>query len=161
MVPPHRPAQVLLESGLADTETGIRVDYDTLKTKWDNVYAIGDCADMPASRPVASHIKKPTCSLIISPSRLRVKEGPSISGCIPYDCSHSAQDAPPQIEPFIPPAGHHSASPSREPGDRLGLFIGPRSVSRNGGCGDISKGTIRQSSVKKSFQSALPSKFLT
>jgi len=50
MVPPHRPAQVLLDSGLADTETGIRVDYDTLMTKWDNVYAIGDCADMPASK---------------------------------------------------------------------------------------------------------------
>ena len=50
MVPPHRPAQVLLDSKLADTETGIRVDYDTLKTKWDNVYAIGDCADMPASK---------------------------------------------------------------------------------------------------------------
>ena len=50
MVPPHRPAQVLLDSGLAETETGIRVDYDTLKTKWDNVYAIGDCADMPASK---------------------------------------------------------------------------------------------------------------
>ncbi|MGE5303038.1 MAG: NAD(P)/FAD-dependent oxidoreductase [Alphaproteobacteria bacterium] len=50
MVPPHRPAQVLLDSGLADTESGIRVDYQTLKTKWDNVYAIGDCADMPASK---------------------------------------------------------------------------------------------------------------
>ncbi len=50
MVPPHRPAQVLLDSGLADTEAGIRVDYDTLETKWDNVYAIGDCADMPASK---------------------------------------------------------------------------------------------------------------
>jgi sulfide:quinone oxidoreductase len=50
MVPPHRPAQVLLDSGLAESETGIRVDYDTLQTKWDNVYAIGDCADMPASK---------------------------------------------------------------------------------------------------------------
>ena len=50
MVPPHRPAQVLLDSGLADTESGIRVDYQTLKTKWENVYAIGDCADMPASK---------------------------------------------------------------------------------------------------------------
>ncbi len=50
MVPPHRPAQVLLDSGLADTECGIRVDYDTLRTKWDNVFAIGDCADMPASK---------------------------------------------------------------------------------------------------------------
>ena len=50
MVPPHRPAQVLFDCGLAETENGIRVDYDTLKTKWDNVYAIGDCADMPASK---------------------------------------------------------------------------------------------------------------
>jgi sulfide:quinone oxidoreductase len=50
MVPPHRPAQVLLDSGLADTENGVRVDYETLRTKWDNVYAIGDCADMPASK---------------------------------------------------------------------------------------------------------------
>lgn len=50
MVPPHRPAQVLIDSRLADAETGIRVDYDTLATKWDNVYAIGDCADMPASK---------------------------------------------------------------------------------------------------------------
>jgi len=50
MVPPHRPAQVLLDCGLAETETGIRVDYETLRTKWDNVYAIGDCADVPASK---------------------------------------------------------------------------------------------------------------
>ncbi|MBI2998602.1 MAG: FAD-dependent oxidoreductase [Deltaproteobacteria bacterium] len=50
MIPPHRPAQVLLDSGLADTENGIRVDYDSMATKWDNVYAIGDCADMPASK---------------------------------------------------------------------------------------------------------------
>jgi sulfide:quinone oxidoreductase len=50
MIPPHRPARVLIDSGLADTETGIRVDYETLATKWDNVYAIGDCADMPASK---------------------------------------------------------------------------------------------------------------
>jgi len=50
MVPPHRPAQVLLDSGLADTESGIRVDYDSLQTKWENVYAIGDCADIPASK---------------------------------------------------------------------------------------------------------------
>ena len=50
MIPPHRPAQVLLDSGLAETENGVRVDYDTLATKWKNVYAIGDCADMPASK---------------------------------------------------------------------------------------------------------------
>lgn len=50
MVPPHRPPQVLFDCGLAETENGIRVDYETLRTKWDNVYAIGDCADMPASK---------------------------------------------------------------------------------------------------------------
>lgn len=50
MIPPHRPAQVLLDCGLADSENGIRVDYDTMATKWENVYAIGDCADMPASK---------------------------------------------------------------------------------------------------------------
>ncbi len=50
MVPPHRPAQVLFDCGLAETENGIRVDYETLKTKWENVYAIGDCADVPASK---------------------------------------------------------------------------------------------------------------
>jgi sulfide:quinone oxidoreductase len=50
MIPPHRPARALIDSGLADTEAGVRVDYDTLATKWDNVYAIGDCADMPASK---------------------------------------------------------------------------------------------------------------
>jgi sulfide:quinone oxidoreductase len=50
MVPPHRPSQVLFDCGLAETENGIRVDYETLRTKWDNVYAIGDCADVPASK---------------------------------------------------------------------------------------------------------------
>jgi sulfide:quinone oxidoreductase len=50
MIPPHRPAQVLLDCGLAETEAGIRVDYETMQTKWNNVYAIGDCADMPASK---------------------------------------------------------------------------------------------------------------
>ena len=50
MVPPHRPAQALFDCGLAETENGIRVDYNTLKTKWDNVYALGDCADLPASK---------------------------------------------------------------------------------------------------------------
>ncbi len=50
MVPPHRPAQILFDCGLAETENGIRVDYETLKTKWENVYAIGDCADIPASK---------------------------------------------------------------------------------------------------------------
>ncbi len=50
MIPPHRPAQALFDCGLAETENGVRVDYETMRTKWDNVYAIGDCADMPASK---------------------------------------------------------------------------------------------------------------
>jgi sulfide:quinone oxidoreductase len=50
MVPPHEPARALVDSGLAETRNGIRVDYDTMATRWDNVYAIGDCADMPVSK---------------------------------------------------------------------------------------------------------------
>ena len=50
LVPRHEPAQVLLDSGLVDSRAGIGVDYDTLATRWDNVYAIGDCADVPASK---------------------------------------------------------------------------------------------------------------
>ena len=50
LVPRHEPAQVLLDSGLVDSRLGIGVDYDTLATRWDNVYAIGDCADVPASK---------------------------------------------------------------------------------------------------------------
>lgn len=50
VIPPHQPSQVLIDSHMADSLTGVRVDYDTLETRWDNVYAIGDCADMPASK---------------------------------------------------------------------------------------------------------------
>ena len=50
MVPPHEPSQVLLDSGLVETRNGIRVDYDTMVTRWGNVFAIGDCADMPVSK---------------------------------------------------------------------------------------------------------------
>ena len=50
VIPPHRPSQPLIDCHIADSLTGVRVDYDTLETRWDNVYAIGDCADMPASK---------------------------------------------------------------------------------------------------------------
>lgn len=50
MIPPHQPAQALINSRMVDSLAGIRVDYDTLETRWPNVYAIGDCADMPASK---------------------------------------------------------------------------------------------------------------
>lgn len=50
LIPPHQPSQALIDSHMADSLAGIRVDYDTLQTRWENVYAIGDCADMPASK---------------------------------------------------------------------------------------------------------------
>ena len=50
LIPPHHPSEVLIDSGLAETPAGIRVDYDTLETRWKNVYAVGDCADMPAAK---------------------------------------------------------------------------------------------------------------
>jgi sulfide:quinone oxidoreductase len=50
LIPPHQPATALIGSRIADSVMGVRVDYDTLATRWDNVYAIGDCADMPASK---------------------------------------------------------------------------------------------------------------
>jgi sulfide:quinone oxidoreductase len=50
MVPPHEPARAVVNSGLAETRNGIRVDYDTMATRWSNVYAIGDGADMPVSK---------------------------------------------------------------------------------------------------------------
>jgi sulfide:quinone oxidoreductase len=49
VVPPHRPAQVLLDSGLAGP-SGVTVDPDTLTTAWPSVWAIGDGADFPGSK---------------------------------------------------------------------------------------------------------------
>lgn len=50
LIPPHHPSPVLVESGLADTPSGISVDYDTMTTRWENVFAVGDCADMPVAK---------------------------------------------------------------------------------------------------------------
>jgi sulfide:quinone oxidoreductase len=50
IVPTHRPSQVLYDSGMVDKPAGIDVDYDTLQTPWDGVFAIGDNANMPASK---------------------------------------------------------------------------------------------------------------
>jgi sulfide:quinone oxidoreductase len=49
VVPPHRPAQVLLDSGIAGP-AGVQVDPETLATRWENVWAIGDGADFPGSK---------------------------------------------------------------------------------------------------------------
>jgi sulfide:quinone oxidoreductase len=50
IVPPHRPSQVLYDSGMVENPAGIEVDYDTLQTQWDGVFAIGDNANIPASK---------------------------------------------------------------------------------------------------------------
>ncbi|WP_161668782.1 NAD(P)/FAD-dependent oxidoreductase [Kallotenue papyrolyticum] len=49
VVPPHRPAQVLLDSGIAEPQ-GITVNYDTLETRWEHIWAIGDAVNFPASK---------------------------------------------------------------------------------------------------------------
>lgn len=49
MVPVHRPAPVLVDSGLADA-AGVAVDAATLRTRWNNVYAGGDCVALPVSK---------------------------------------------------------------------------------------------------------------
>lgn len=51
IVPPHRPSPVLYESGLVTVPAGIEItNPDLLETRWDGVYAIGDNANMPASK---------------------------------------------------------------------------------------------------------------
>jgi len=61
VVPPHRPSQVLYDSGLVDKPAGIDVDYDYLETQWDGVYAIGDNANLPASKAgVVAHMAADT-----------------------------------------------------------------------------------------------------
>jgi sulfide:quinone oxidoreductase len=46
-VPPHRAPRVVRESGLASESGWIAVDRNTLKTKSENVYAVGDVATIP------------------------------------------------------------------------------------------------------------------
>lgn len=49
VVPPHRPPQPLLDSGMIEG-FGVPVNLDDLSTPWANIYAVGDCANVPASR---------------------------------------------------------------------------------------------------------------
>lgn len=51
VIPPHRPAQVLYDSSMVDSVAGITItNPDLLETPWEGVYAIGDNANMPASK---------------------------------------------------------------------------------------------------------------
>jgi len=53
-VPPHRPPQALEKSGLGDETGWVPVDSLTLKTKYGNVYAIGDVTKitLPNGKPL-------------------------------------------------------------------------------------------------------------
>jgi len=49
--PPHKGAEVLRDSGIADRRNWVSVDKYTLNVKgYDNVYAIGDTTDLPISK---------------------------------------------------------------------------------------------------------------
>ena len=54
-VPPHRGAKIVEESGLGDRGGWIPTDKHTLKVKGhDNIYAVGDCTDIPTSKAGAT-----------------------------------------------------------------------------------------------------------
>jgi sulfide:quinone oxidoreductase len=51
MVPPHRGAQVVMNSGLGDTQGWLPTDRHTLKVKGQaDIYGIGDATDIPVSK---------------------------------------------------------------------------------------------------------------
>jgi sulfide:quinone oxidoreductase len=51
MIPPHRGAKVIEESGLGDPQGWIATDRNTLEVKGrDQVYALGDATDLPISK---------------------------------------------------------------------------------------------------------------
>ncbi len=55
LIPPHKGNKVIIESGLGDREGFVPADRFTLKVKnQDNMYAIGDCTDIPISKSGAA-----------------------------------------------------------------------------------------------------------
>ena len=50
LVPPHRGAQVIETSGLGDDRGWVHVDKNTLATKFEDVWALGDTNDIPISK---------------------------------------------------------------------------------------------------------------
>jgi sulfide:quinone oxidoreductase len=46
-IPPHNPPRVVMESGLAGKDGWIPVEPTTLKTEYENIYAIGDITSIP------------------------------------------------------------------------------------------------------------------
>jgi sulfide:quinone oxidoreductase len=51
LVPPHRGASIIVESGLGDAQGWIPADRETLESKADpRIYALGDATDLPVSK---------------------------------------------------------------------------------------------------------------
>jgi sulfide:quinone oxidoreductase len=59
MVPPHRGADVILNSGIGDADGWIPTDKNTMKIRgYENAYAIGDATDIPISKTgVTAHLE--------------------------------------------------------------------------------------------------------
>ncbi|OLS32445.1 MAG: Sulfide dehydrogenase [flavocytochrome c] flavoprotein chain precursor [Candidatus Heimdallarchaeota archaeon AB_125] len=61
LIPPHMGHEIIIDSDLGDREGFVRTDRFTLKVKdQENMYAIGDCTDMPISKSgAAAHFSAP------------------------------------------------------------------------------------------------------
>lgn len=59
MVPPHRGADVIMNSGIGDADGWIPTDKNTMQiTGYENAYAIGDATDIPVSKTgVTAHLE--------------------------------------------------------------------------------------------------------
>lgn len=59
MVPPHRGADVIIRSGISDSDGWIPTDKNTMRVQgYDNVYAIGDATNIPVSKTgVTAHLE--------------------------------------------------------------------------------------------------------
>ncbi|MHA2251439.1 MAG: NAD(P)/FAD-dependent oxidoreductase [Candidatus Kariarchaeaceae archaeon] len=56
MIPPHKGQQFLVDSGLAEDDEGwVPVDRETcVHTKYDDIWAVGDCTNLPVSKSGAA-----------------------------------------------------------------------------------------------------------
>jgi sulfide:quinone oxidoreductase len=59
LVPPHRGADVIIKSGIGDTDGWIPTDKNSLKiVGYDNAYAVGDATNIPVSKTgVTAHLE--------------------------------------------------------------------------------------------------------
>ncbi len=64
MVPPHRGADVIIKSGIGDTDGWIPTDKNTMRiTGYENAYAVGDATNIPISKTgVTAHLESVTAT---------------------------------------------------------------------------------------------------